>query len=130
MDNTALSFNGPWIGETMGYDSPAHIWEIEVTGHMLRIRTRWEGHAHQTDMPARPVTGESAFILGGDDGDDDEDVVKAVLIDPQHFVILDWDTNDTRGGTGPAYDVVFSRPGVAELSAQAAYKLFLTQLSR
>jgi hypothetical protein len=129
MDNTALSFSGPWIGETMGYDSPAHVWEIEVTGHRLRIRTRWEGKAQQTDMPAQLIAGESAFILGGDDNDDDDDVVKAVLIDPQHFVIPDWDTNDTRGGTGPAYDVVFSRPGVAELSARTAYQRFLTRLS-
>jgi len=119
MDNTALSFSGPWIGETMGCDSPAHVWEIEVMGHRLRIRTCWEGHARQTDMPGQLVDGEPAFVLG--DTSDEGDVVKAVLVDPQHFVIPNWDTNDTRGGTGPAYDVVFSRPGVAELSARAAY---------
>ena len=101
MDTAALTFSGPWIGEAIGCDSPAHVREIEVSGRSLRIRTRWEG-----------------------------DAVKAVPVDPQHFVIPGWDTNDTRGGIGPAYDVVFSRPGVAELSALAAYRRYLTRLSQ
>jgi hypothetical protein len=36
-------------------------------------------------------------------------------------VIPGWDTNDKRGGEGPAYDVVFSRPGIAELVAKAVW---------
>jgi hypothetical protein len=39
-------------------------------------------------------------------------------------VIQKWDTNDIRGGKGRAYDVIFSRPGIAELSAVEAYRRF------
>ena len=50
--------------------------------------------------------------------------VKAVLIGTQHFVVRGWDTNDTRGGVGPHYDVVFARPGLAELQSGAVWEAF------
>jgi hypothetical protein len=49
---------------------------------------------------------------------------KAVLVGTQHFVIVGWDTNDTRGNLGPHYDVVFSRPGLAELQATEVWEAF------
>ena len=40
---TALEFAGEWVGETMGCDMPAHVWEIRVIGDTLMdIHTRWE----------------------------------------------------------------------------------------
>jgi hypothetical protein len=111
----ASAFAGPWIGETIGCDSPAHVWEIKLSGRMLHIETKWEGEAEQAQIFGIPVKDEPAFMLQDK---------KAVLTDPQHFVIAGWDTNDVRGGTGPHYDVVFSRPGIAELGAQQAYQRF------
>ncbi|HNP74382.1 MAG TPA: hypothetical protein PLO33_18235 [Kouleothrix sp.] len=104
----AALFAGRWIGETQGYDAPAHVWEIAASGQSLTIDTRWEGEARGARLHARALEDVPAFAL--------EDKL-AVLVGSQHFVIRAWDTNDTRGGVGPHYDVVFSRPGVAELQA-------------
>ena len=38
----AALFAGRWIGETQGYDAPAHVWEIAQNGANLTIDTRWE----------------------------------------------------------------------------------------
>ncbi len=107
-----LQLAGRWIGETQGYNSPAHIWEIEQTGERLTIRTRWENGRTETRLFGRLTPNEHTFSIGN---------THAVFVDPLHFVVLAWDTNDTRGGGGPAYDVVFSRPGLPELTAGAAY---------
>lgn len=108
-------FAGPWIGETMEHDSPAHVWEISVVGSMLHITTKWEGEGSRTPIYGMPLENEPAFRI---------ERKKAVLVDAQHFVIAGWDTNEVRGGKGPHYDVVFSRPGIAELGAQEAYRRF------
>jgi len=111
----ASAFAGPWIGETIGHDSPAHVWEIKIVGSMLHIETRWEDDAQRMSIYGMPLQNEQAFMI---------DRKKAVLVDAQHFVIAGWDTNEVRGGKGPHYDVVFSRPGIAELGAQDAYQRF------
>ena len=114
----ASAFAGPWIGETIGHDSPAHVWEIRVVGGMLHIETQWEGGAQRTPIYGMPLKDAPAFTIEGK---------QATLIDAQHFIIAGWDTNDVRGGKGPHYDVVFSRPGIAELGAQEAYRRFKQQ---
>ena len=106
-------FRGQWIGETQGCEMPAHIWEIAQHGNALTISARWEDETFASRMFARVLADEPAFMIGDS---------KAVLIDPQHFIIPEWDTNDKRGGVGPAYDVVFSRPGIAELTAGAIWR--------
>ena len=108
----AALFTGRWIGETQGYESPAHVWEIAQRGRHLTIETRWESDARGARMYGEALADEPAFTIGDQ---------KAVLVDSQHFIIRGWDTNDTRGRAGPSYDVVFSRPGIAELSAHAAW---------
>lgn len=115
-------FTGRWIGETQGYPMPAHIWEITQNVYGLMIATRWEGESNVTTFWARLASDEPAFIISGSSPS------KAILIDKQHFVIAGWCTNDRRGGTGPDYDVVFSRPGIAELTARQAYAQYLKQL--
>jgi hypothetical protein len=107
-----LHLAGRWIGETQGCDSPAHLWEIEQQGDRLIIRTRWESGRNETRLDGRLIPDEAAFRIG---------TMRAVLVDALHFVVPGWDTNDIRGGVGPAYDVVFSRPGLPELTAGAAY---------
>jgi hypothetical protein len=111
----AALFAGRWVGETQGYDAPAHIWEIAHNGAHLTIDTRWEGEGRSARLHATALADEPAFMLG---------TSKAVLVGTQHFVILGWDTNDTRGDMGPHYDVVFSRPGLAELQATAVWEAF------
>ncbi|KPV48506.1 hypothetical protein SE17_37695 [Kouleothrix aurantiaca] len=111
----AALFAGRWVGETQGYDAPAHIWEITQNGPNLAIDTRWEGESRSMRLHATALADEPAIMLGE---------TKAVLVGAQHFVIRGWDTNDTRGGVGPHYDVVFARPGLAELQSAAMWEAF------
>jgi hypothetical protein len=108
-------FHGVWIGETQGIDMPAHLWEIRQSGRNLQIATRWEGGPPATGISfvGWVVEGEPAFQINS---------IRATLVDPQHFIIPEWDTNDTRNRVGPSYDVVFSRPGIAELTAQRVWR--------
>lgn len=119
---TANLFTGRWVGETQGCAMPAHIWEISQQNSGLLLTTRWEGHTKIARFSARIVPDEPAFTIHRNKP------VKAWLIDKQHFVIPGWCTNDTRGGNGPGYDVVFSRPGIAELTASQAYARYLEML--
>jgi hypothetical protein len=116
-------FTGRWLGETQGCPMPAHIWEITQTGFGLWIATRWEGENEVSTFFGQPIRGEMAFHISG------SKLFKAILIDKQHFVIADWCTNDRRGGVGPDYDVIFSRPGIAELTARQVYRQYLEQIA-
>jgi hypothetical protein len=113
----AALFAGRWIGETQGYDAPAHVWEIAQNGANLTIDTRWETETRGMRIYATAQADTPAFTLG--------QRFTAVLIGTQHFIVREWDTNDTRGGVGPDYDVVFSRPGLAELQANQVWQAYV-----
>lgn len=55
--------------------------------------------------------------------DAEDGMGKATLVDKQHFVIPGWCWGTLRAEDGKKgnFDVVFSRPGIAELTARAAY---------
>jgi hypothetical protein len=110
------SFTGQWIGQTQGCDMPAHLWEITQYGDYLHLVTRWEGETSSAHFQAKLVPGEPAFeIAYVEDG-------KATLVDKQHFIIPRWCWGSTKPNEKNGYfDVVFSRPGIAELTAHAAY---------
>ncbi|HEU4322057.1 MAG TPA: hypothetical protein VFS21_02810 [Roseiflexaceae bacterium] len=110
-----LRFAGQWVGETQGCEMPAHLWSIRQQGRRLSIQTRWEGELLSTEFFGFVDAGGQGFWIGGS---------QAILLDPMHFIIPDWCTNDRRGGVGPSYDVVFSRPGLAELSATAVWQRY------
>ena len=110
---THKHFEGRWIGETVEGDSPAHLWHIRLRGTWLEIQTVWEGHETiGRPMRAALINDEPAFEI-----ETVKKTFRAALVDPQHFIIAGWDTNDMRNNEGPDYDVIFSRPGIAELSA-------------
>lgn len=118
-ESLAHLLGGQWVGATQGYASPAHIWEITLRGARLRIATRWEGQQAVTTLDGGVLPDGVGFAISAGR-------FRALLLGPQHFVVPGWDTNDTRGGQGPSYDVIFSRPGLAELAAPAAYRRYLT----
>ena len=117
-------FTGRWIGETQGAVMPAHIWEIKQQGFGLIVSTRWEDATNVAAFVGRLVPNQSSFTISG------SRLFKAILIDKQHLVVPGWCTNDARGGLGPDYDVVFSRPGIAELTARQAYARYLESTVR
>jgi hypothetical protein len=123
-ESNANLFTGRWVGETQGVTMAAHIWEISRQGNMLLLNTRWEGRSRVVRFQAQIVDGEQAFMMGGSKS------VKATLIDKQHFIIPGWCTNDARNGEGPDFDVVFSRPGIAELTAGQAYAKYLETIQK
>jgi hypothetical protein len=110
-------FVGRWIGHTQGAQSSAHVWEItEYNATTLHITTRWEDGRHVSSNQARVLADEPGFVIEGG-----ERTFVATLVDTQHFIIPEWDTNDIRNHLGPDYDVVFSRPGLAELTARRVW---------
>ena len=106
-------FNGRWIGESQGTDRPAHIWEIRQVGEYVEIDNMWEGDPSFRPMSGRLVHGQAAFDLA--------EVYRAVMVDPQHFVIAGWDTLYDGNELIEEHDVVFSRPGIAELTAHQVW---------
>jgi hypothetical protein len=124
IESTANLFTGRWVGETQGITMGAHIWEISRQGSMLVLNTRWEERSRVVRFQAQIVAGEQAFTMEG------SKPFKAFLIDRQHFVIPGWCTNDARKGEGPDYDVVFSRPGIAELTTGQAYTKYLETIQK
>ncbi len=115
---THKHFEGRWIGETMECESPAHLWHIRLRGKWIEIETVWEGHETiGAPMRCDLIPNEPAFAIPTEHHD-----FRAVLVEPQHFIIAGWDTNDMRGGQGPNYDVVFSRPGLSELNARRVWE--------
>jgi len=109
-------FNGRWIGETQDCpsDRPAHIWEITERGEYVDIDNLWEGDPQFRTMWAKLVPDQAAFALS--------EKHKAVMIDPQHFVIVGWDEIAENAQNINAYDVIFSRPGIAELTAHQVWR--------
>jgi len=115
-------FTGRWIGATQGYEMPAHIWEIsQYTADLLYVTTRWENDPRISSFFGHLLPQEDAFAITD---------FKAVLVDPQHFIISGWDTNDVRNDEGPDYDVVFSRPGLAELVAHEVWLRYKAQAAK
>lgn len=125
----ATLFEGRWVGETQECDSPAHLWHIRARGSWVQIETVWEGHATiGRPMRCDLLPDQNSFAIETDDK-----TFHALLLDPQHFVIEGWDTNDMRDNKGRDYDVVFSRPGLAELNAHQvwlAWKKSKTKVQR
>ena len=109
----AWQFNGRWIGESQGADRPAHVWEIRQVGEYVEIDNMWEGDPSFRSMSGHLVEGLAAFDL--------TDVHRAVMVDPQHFVIAGWDTLYEGDELIEEYDVVFSRLGIAELTAHQVW---------
>ena len=111
---------GQWVGATQGHPMPAHVWEITGRGGRVRIATRWEHSRAVTVLEGRMLDDGSGFAIG--------QRFTALLLGPQHFVVPGWDTNDTRGHRGAAFDVIFARPGIAELVAPRLYQRWVEKV--
>lgn len=110
---SSAQFEGRWIGETQGADRPAHIWEIRQVGKYVQIDNMWEGEESFRQMTGKLVEGQAAISLTSSH--------RAVLVDSQHFIVAGWDAIYHRRRIVGGYDVVFSRPGIAELTAHQVW---------
>ncbi len=111
-------FNGAWVGESMreGDAEPySEIWNITQRGNAIFI------------YPSRGHDGAHTGYFSGTVSEDGERFELFIipdghadgrLLDADHFVMPGWDVRD---GQTPA-DVVFSRPGLAELSSRAVWE--------
>jgi hypothetical protein len=117
-DISLTSFAGQWVGETQGEEMSAHLWSITQEGTYLWIETRWEGETRTAFFRAELVPSEPAFKIL-----DIETPAQATLLDSQHFVISDWSWPHRKNpdGTKASLDVIFSRPGIAELTTRQVY---------
>jgi hypothetical protein len=116
----AFRLSGEWIGESMEIDtSPAHIWHIEHSGRNLYVMHRWEDETSFKSGTLWYFVSEDGHTLHMDYKCDH---ALGHVLDADHFIMYGWDTNDIRGNIGPAYDVVFSRQGLAELSAARLWR--------
>jgi len=137
-------FIGRWIGQTQGCERPAHLWEIiqppTSPPYMLYILASRENNP-RVMMPHALLRSQDSFVvpqpviwLSIDPSrqalDNQTHDFIAVLVDSQHFIIPGWDTNETPNNAGPAYDVVFSRPGLAELVAHEVWLRYKAQAAK
>jgi hypothetical protein len=118
----AWQFNGRWIGASQGADRPAHIWEIRQIGDYVEIDNMWEGDPSFRGMNGHLVEGQAAFDLSEEH--------RAVMVDPQHFIVAGWDEIFEGEKQIAAYDVVFSRPGIAELTAHQVWSEWKKRASK
>jgi hypothetical protein len=116
MERKNWQFSGRWIGETQDCPSnrPAHIWEITERGTWADIDNLWEGDPQFRTMTAQLVPDQAAIELSENH--------QAIMVDPQHFVIVGWDAITENNQIVAEYDVIFSRPGIAELTAHQVWR--------
>ncbi len=108
-------FAGVWIGESMGATATGTvIWRIAQTGRNLFVYPRDEGendaswyYSGEVDAAGTQFRLNSVAHL---------DCVGRML-DIDHFVMTNWDRS-----AEPACDVVFSRPGLPELTARGMWE--------
>lgn len=137
-----IRFIGRWIGQTQGDERPAHLWEIfpGSAPYMLTILASRENNS-QVRMHTAVLRSQDSFMVyqpvirfsidpSRQALDSQTPDFKAVLVDSQHFIIPGWDTKETPNNPGPAYDVVFSRPGLAELVAHEVWLRYKAQAAQ
>jgi len=112
-------FEGRWIGETMGYEMAAHLWDISRRNALLILKTRWEGEKQAAKITGHGIRGETAFHIY-------KKKFKAILLDQQHFIVPGWVAHPDKAGA--RLDVVFSRPGLAELKAVQVWEKYKASL--
>lgn len=104
----------------------AHLWNITQSGSLLWMETCWEGETTIQRFYAELASDEPTFRVPGLDFE-----AKGILLDSQHFVIPGWCWPDRKNpdGTSSSRDVIFSRPGLAELTARSVYLHYLNALT-
>jgi hypothetical protein len=112
---TVECFGGLWIGESMRQEAgPALVWRIKQSGANVFVYPRLESELHDSGYFSGSVSEDGdSFSLNGVPSESGV----ARRIDEDHFYIAAFD----HAGAQP-HDVVFSRPGVPELSARQVWE--------
>lgn len=111
---TLERFSGLWIGESMGPEArPALVWRIKQSGTNVFVYPRLESELIDSGYYSGSVSDDGdSFTLNG--APPDRGVARR--IDDDHFYVSNFDD----AGAQP-HDVVFSRPGVPELTARQVW---------
>jgi hypothetical protein len=108
-------FAGRWIGESMRESAQqVVIWRIVESSSYVFV--------YPTDESGNEPSGYFSGVVAADGltfwlNDSNHGASHARILDVDHFVMTRWDRS-----TQPACDVVFSRPGLPELSARAVWE--------
>lgn len=116
-DDGDAQLNGEWVGERMTLDTNVESWHMLVKVPWARIErrdatgarlARFEGYISAAGMP---------FTFGHA-----VEGTRVVVLDPRHLLVVWTQGVDAVSGE----DIVFSRPGLDELTAEKAYRALAT----
>jgi hypothetical protein len=110
-------FGGEWIGESMRVGSELTLhWRIIQREANLFVYPHIDGMESADNYFSGVLwVGDFAFRLNSDTHNTG---ASACLIDTDHFVLLGWELTPD----GARHDIVFSRPGLAELNARVVWQ--------
>lgn len=116
-------FGGLWIGESMRPEAgPALVWRIKQSGTNIFVYPRLENEQHDSGYFSGSVSADGdSFRLNN--VPPDRGIARR--IDDDHFYIAAFDDAGAQ-----LHDVVFSRPGVPELTARQAWADAVRDASR
>jgi len=110
---TQMTLAGIWIGNTRD-DLVLHHWRIEQRGDEIGIFITLDLSA-ALNMKSGPIYFHTARLVKGAMRIHSQPPVDAVFVDAEHFVLPNWDESG---------DMMFSREGLAELTAPAAWERY------
>jgi hypothetical protein len=121
---TPFDFSGQWVGESMRSSAPdtdeaVLLWRIALNANAIFIYPRTPDGAEDGYFSGQLNASRTSFILNASAGGS---ACVARVLDRDHFVLPAFDAHPN-----PPCDVVFSRPGLAELSARAVWKEAIEQ---
>jgi hypothetical protein len=109
----AFDFSGQWVGESMGRETAPWLWRISIHHNAVFIYPRDESGADAGYLSGQLDASGAGFVLY----DQTRYAGAARVLDADHFLLAGFDAHEDASN-----DVVFSRPGLAELNARAVYE--------
>jgi hypothetical protein len=103
---------GTWIGATRE-DHVMHVWRIVQRGENAFVYATLDDHGAENYYSARVMPG--AMLINGNPH------AQALLVDAGHFILPRWHDG---------HDMLFSREGLAELSALSTWERYDSCMAR
>ena len=112
-DDGEAQLNGEWVGERMATAMAYESWHMLVKAPWARIERRDATGAHVERFEGYISTAGMPFTFGHA-----VEGMRVTVLDPRHLLVIWTQGKDVSAGE----DIVFSRPGIDELTAEKAYR--------